>query len=85
MHSLCRVRVEIVQLARIKNAYKRLATRETIEAITSALETNTKTFEAETRKIKLERDTLPKTIGNSQWILRLDRQVDELKVDHQET
>ncbi|GAA5985373.1 hypothetical protein JCM5350_005162 [Sporobolomyces pararoseus] len=76
---------QIVQLARIKKAYARLATPEVLDKLASTLKTKREEFERDTNKVKLERSSLPKTIGNSQWILKLGREIEELKIEYETT
>ncbi|GAA5908368.1 uncharacterized protein JCM6883_004367 [Sporobolomyces salmoneus] len=76
---------QIVQLARIRNAYQSIASTGAIEALSSALRDKSTRFEHETRRLEAERNSLPRTIGNSQWILKLNTQIEALKFDHRES
>ncbi|GAA5958519.1 hypothetical protein JCM3765_007905 [Sporobolomyces pararoseus] len=76
---------QIIQLARIKKAYARLATSEVLDKLASTLKTKREDFERETNKVKTERSSLPKTIGNSQWILKLGRKIEEMKTEYEIT
>lgn len=75
---------EIVQLARIHRAGQHIATARVLSAVDEKPRHEIDELEAKTSRLKAERSSLPKTIGNSRLILELNRQIEEQQIEVRE-